>query len=312
MPQAPIITAGIPEKDRCPVLTRIKAFIGTQGVCSQLEYVFRDRQGNPINLLTALGLQEPVSISTGVSVSDSIPSSQGVVRLRVKEYLGTGRSPIRNPLWEMTGEFVDPERGVVRAPLNAAIVEHPGIYSLGWGVADENGQLLAVNDGLLSIERSLFAAKIKTVLANLGPPTLNEIRMTIADSSPAENLLLDDLEFGDEQIMLAVALPIQFFNDRPPPLGFEYTTRNFPFRSEWFSAIQAQLYKIAAAGYRRNRLPYTAGGVTISDQDKEKEYLGAYQMLWEDWKNFVMNKKVSMNAQQMFGQVLSPYSSHYP
>ncbi len=56
--------AGIPNVDGCEVLTRLKAFVVDQGVSTTLEHVFRDSNGNPVNLSSLFG-SEGESLSSG-------------------------------------------------------------------------------------------------------------------------------------------------------------------------------------------------------------------------------------------------------
>lgn len=292
-----IVTAGIPEKDGCPIMTRIKAFIVDEGHCPTLEHVLRNRQGAALNL----GIAE-VSESGSESASES--SAEQTIKLRVKEMIGTASGASK--VHEIDGTLVDAENGVIRAPLNEEIVSRAGIYQLSWAYL-EDGVIKQINDGLLSVERSLFGNLSESPKHITGPPTINEIRMNIMDSSGAENLLLDDVEFGDEQIALAVIKPIDHFNEVNPPLRTRYTTHTFVWKKHWLDAIAGYLMQFAAHNYRRNRLGVNAGGVSIDDQNKEREYLTASTMLLEEWKEFVKLKKYELNMAEAVGIIGSAY-----
>jgi hypothetical protein len=293
-----VVRAGLPAVDDCPILTRFKAFVVSQGVCAVLEHVFRDRvTGNPVDLSGWL--------ASGVSASTSTPPA-GTVKLRAKEWLGAGYSPLRNPVWEQWGNPVNPAKGVVRARLTPDMVEHAGIYQLNWAVVGEDGRPVVVDRGILSVERSLFPALDATLAGDLGPPTLQEVRTGLKDSSASENLLLDDVEFADDEILTALAEPVRRWNESPPPIE-TFTTRDFPFRGAWLSGVKAELYKMAAAKYRRNKANMSGGGVQIADLDKEKEYNAEGARLSQEYDDWLIRKKVEWNLRKFSGASLSPY-----
>jgi hypothetical protein len=86
-----------------------------------------------------------------------------------------------------------------------------------------------------------------------------------------------------------------------------FSTRNFPYHDNWLKATISNLMKIAAVWYERNRLQATHGGITVDDRDKLNPYLQVSMQLQEEWKEFVMWKKVQINAGLAVGIVGSPY-----
>ena len=293
-----VVQAGIPAKDGCPILTRIKAFLVYEGHCATLETTLRDRQGRPVNLAEVV-----------VSESESVSTSQhvaGDIVVRIKEMVGCASGPSK--VYELTGELTDDVNGTVRVPLTTDIVNRAGIYQLNWAFM-ENGRPVLINEGLLSVERSLFGG-LDSPKHVTGPPTINELRMHIMDSSGAENLLLDDVEFGDEQIAMALIKPIEYFNEINPPILQRYTTHNFPWRSHWLDAATGYLMQFAAHNYRRNRLAINSGGTNIDDQNKEKEYLVASKLMLDQWKDFAAMKKLALNMQACTGSIGSAYGSY--
>lgn len=293
-----IVTATIPELDNCPILTRLKAFIVDQGSAVTLEHVFRDKTGNPVDLSAWLSTPSSQSMSQ---------TPAGTVKIIVKEWLAEGAQPIINPIFEAWGEGISPSNGVVRAALTEDMVETAGIYEINWAVLNELGRPVIIDRGIISVERSLFPVSIDVLYKNLGPATLQEIRMMMMDSSPNENLLLDDIEFNDEQILLALAKPIRQWNETPPPI-MQFTTRNFPYKGAWTSAVLGELHMMAAHKYRRNRLQHSAGGVTIDDLNKEREYMAEGQRLLQEYTSWLLNKKISLNMKLFVGQAPSQYS----
>lgn len=308
-----IVRAGLPVLDGCTVLTRLKAFVTDQGVRSVLEHVFRDRSGNALDLSSYLSgavLSLPVSfgsISSVGSASSAGAAPLGSAALRVRDVLGHGANPTTDPILELVVNGYVPSEGIIRsAQLPQTLVDRAGVYQLSWAIKDDAGRVVAINDGLLSIERSAFPTDEQALMDNLGPPTINEIRMTLMDSSAAENVLLDAVEFSDEQVLDAIKAPVETWNETPPPIEV-YTTRNFPYRRQWKEGIIARLLMTAAHNYRRNRLSHQAGGVTVDDKNKEREYLADGSRLWGEYKDWLLAKKVSENARNFAGGFGSSY-----
>lgn len=293
-----VIEAGVSQVDDCPVLTRIKTFLVDEGVAATLQHTFIDRTGSAVDLS-----QDSTSDDSATSAS----ASDDTVVLRVKEFTGPLDSS-RVLLVAIAGTITAASAGTVRATLPSAIVNKSGLYQLSWGFF-RDGVLLYVNAGLLSVERSLYGAWTAPTDHQLGPPTIGEIRMQLMDSHSAENVLLDDVEFGDDQIAMAVVKPIMEFNEMNPPLGFIYTTLDFPYRNAWLDAIVGYLLQFAAHNYRRNRLSTRAGGVTVDDKGKEPEYLRASELAVRNWRDWALRKKVEINAMQAVGTVSSTYGA---
>lgn len=305
MPDLDIITAGIPLKDGCPVLRRLKAFMSQEGVVATLEHIFRDNQGNPIDLTTAF-TDNPISESAEGAVSESNEPAEATVIAKFREYTGLLCQP-RDTL-VVEGTIVDPANGVIRARIPEAVYAQSGLYTVGFGYVRDS-QLKFVQQTILSVERSLFGYGTPAGPHTSGCPTINEVRMHLADSDPAENSLLDAVEFDDEQILLALVKPIEQFNEYPPTLTVQYNTTNFPWRSNWLDATCGYLYQFAAAFYRRNRLQITGGGKTLDDRNKEPEYLRIAQQHLATWKDFMLAKKIFLNARECVGSVGSLYGT---
>ncbi len=294
-----VVRAEMPVMDGCRILNRLNAYVVNQGVTATLEHVWRDREGNPVDLSAYLQDHD--------SLSSSVPAIGRVV-LRVKDWLGVANvGSCTRPIWEVEGEGWDAEAGVVRAKLTDIIVSEAGIYQLSWAVTDENDQILSTQEAVMSVERSMFSPDALSRYRNLGPPTLQEVRMMLMDSSRSENTLLQDVEFKDEQILLALTKPVEAWNEALPPIK-TFTTRNFPWRGAWMDGVCGQLHMIMANHYRRNRLKHSAGGVTIDDKNKEAEYLQEGQRLWQKYIDWMLNKKISINIKSFFSSSLSQYS----
>ena len=142
------------------------------------------------------------------------------------------------------------------------------------------------------------------------PITVAEIRLFLRDVCPEQNFLLDDLEFDDSQILGCIRLPINEFNEKYEPQT-RYTMRNFPFRFHWIRATMGYLMEIAAHGYARDHLPYSAGGVSVDDKNKAETYIRIAKTLLEEWRQFIREAKWRLNTEGGFGRLGSSYRFAY-
>lgn len=297
-----VVTPGVPQIDGCQILTRARAFVVDQGSVPTLEYTFRDRRsGAPVDLTQLFG-------AGGDSVSS--PGWTGQVRVRVKEAVARG-DVSDNPVYELKAVPHAPAAGVVRVGLDPRITAAAGVYFMSWGVENVAGQMLLVNNTLLSVERSLFAPSLDTVTSWVGPMTLGEVRTAIRDSESTENLRLDDVEFSDDEILDAIIRPLEYWNEMPPPLRPQATTRNFTYRFHWRQGTVARLYLMAANWYRRNKQQLQAGGLADDDLNRDQAYDGKGQQLWQEYTDWVKLKKLQLNTALFAGVISSPFTGYH-
>lgn len=132
--------------------------------------------------------------------------------------------------------------------------------------------------------------------------SIAEIRMTMRDSDPEANLLLDALEFNDNEIALMIRRCVDHWNETPPPVG-RFTAANFPFRYHLALAVVAQLYRTAAVHKLRNDLPYNAGGLTVQDTAKWQQYKQLGDTMWQEWAQWVRHMKYQRNISGAYAQL---------
>jgi hypothetical protein len=124
-----------------------------------------------------------------------------------------------------------------------------------------------------------------------------DVRIFLRDTDPEANILIDDFEFGEEEIRTAQTLAVDYWNETPPSLAsYNYNVNTFPFRYNLLMAISANLFFIAASLYRRNRLPINIPGGSVDDQAKAGEYDAAGERLWARYKDWVSRKKRELNT----------------
>ena len=129
-----------------------------------------------------------------------------------------------------------------------------------------------------------------------------DVRIWLRDNDPEANFLIDDFEFTPEEIRTAMTLAVDYWNDQPPYIR-HYDYDKFPFRSQLLAGTAANLMFIAANRFRRNSLPYQAGGLSIQDQEKHQQYDAAGQRLLDGYKSWVASNKWAMNAESGFATI---------
>jgi hypothetical protein len=303
------IPAPITQIDGCPVLPKLACHEVQMGQDARLEWVMRTPSGDAVNLTDCANSCASTSGSSEEKF-DALGTPECGITLRIREL--TGLSPTQDPVQSVTVDITTAATGNVRAQvLPNAIIREPGIYLEEWALFTSDGRMLFSNQGLCFVKRGLFGLSTDTGKYGLGPPSPEEIRLTLRDSAAADNYLLDNVEFDGAEIAQAVLRPVQYWNDIPPPLRPALTTKTFPFKEIWLKGIQAYLYRMAANTYRRNRLSYNAGGVAVDDQNKEQEYAAAGSSMLREFQDMVQAKKVEINIAGFSGSVNSQYGSMF-
>jgi hypothetical protein len=126
----------------------------------------------------------------------------------------------------------------------------------------------------------------------------------LMDSSSAENPLLQDVEFDDEQILMAVRRPLQEFAEASPPGLTQYDSQNFPWRDAWLDGIVGYLLTMAAHRYRRNTQQIVTGNANLNELNREREYLQAAELYFGRWRAFITLKRTQASASGFFGTLI--------
>jgi len=285
-----VVTPGIALQHRQQVLGRMQAVRVRAGQNAAIEWTLRAADGSPVDL-SACGFTD-----SSDSVAEPPLVKQLVLRLR--EAVTRSKCFV-----ERAGTVVDAETGKVSFQLLAVDVKYAGVY-LGEAalvsVEGNDQQVIHSNVFYLHVERGLHAAKPH------GPPSIAEIRLHLRDSAPGENMLLDAYKWDDAEIAAAITRPVDYWNEVPPDIG-RFTTASFPFRFHWLEAICGNLFLFAAEYFRANQLDYQAGGVTVNDMNKERNYEAAAERRLLEWRTFVRAKKAAINLEGAYGGIGSQY-----
>lgn len=244
-----------------------------------LELVMRDASGNPVDL--------SADVLAGAGVS-----------LRIIEALSFG---VVAPS-AVSAVIHNAATGVIRADIGASTTQTPGVFLGQCAVEYPPGTYSRIVEFYLIVDRGLFGT-----VENVGPPSMAEIRAFLRDNAPEDNYL-DKVEFDLTEIALAIVRPVQIWNETPPPIQ-RATTSTFHYRSAWLDGICSELLRISAAWYRRNRLAYSAAGVSLDDRNRASEYDAAGAALDQRFREFVRLKKIQINVHGFIGGIGSPYGN---
>jgi uncharacterized lipoprotein NlpE involved in copper resistance len=246
-----------------------------QGQPAALTLWVMDRNGAPVNL-------DQASVATVLFVVKNI------TRQRI-------------PNIEAEATITDAVNGKVSVELEESDTRKAGIYLAQVIVKDADDVTLWVTPYWFVIDGSLD-------LRSVGPITMAEVRLSLRDSCPAQNLLLQDFEFDDTQLVACMRMPVDEFNEKWQPKT-RYTPSNFPYRFHWLRATCGYLLNTAAIGYARDHLPYAAGGVSVDDKNKAGSYSSLSTQLLTEWRQFIRDTKLEMNVAASYGHMASGYSA---
>lgn len=188
----------------------------------------------------------------------------------------------------------DATYGVIEFNLPAVVRNKAGVYFAEIGVV-EGDELVFCNEIYVYVERSSFGN------TPYGPPGHNDIRINLRDSDSAESELLNTQMYDLTDIAQSVTRAVQYWNELPPSSRtFRYSTFNFPHRNLWIEGAQAFLFQSVVEQFRKNRLPYQAGGVALDDQNKVQEYHAAAGQALQSFREQAVNLKAQMNINRGF------------
>ncbi len=291
MPLANIITTESKQNFGCDVKQGLNFSITKQGINAQIQWPVVSLSGN------AMEIDDVVKVLVQIR-QDNEPSHY------IQRVLGT---------------VVNPNSNIIQFSLPESIFSRAGIYSIDAGLFTTNhGTELKdfvgkppqyIQSGYIMVERTSFATDDKN---NAKLPRIDEIKNILQDYTDA-NTLLNESEFSNSDIIMAIMQPIQEWNETPPILrDFIFTCSSFPYHYEWTHATAAYLLKTAIHKYMRNKLITSHGGVSGDDLNRNGEYSSLYTTLINDWKEWRQRAKYAINAGQFPTSMNQSVYSYFP
>lgn len=165
------------------------------------------------------------------------------------------------------------------------------------------------DDKLVGNYRSYLCIRKGMTGSRNGPNTITamDVRLAVMDTSPEANQLIDDLEFSDMMIYHAIERAIDEWDETPPQLEHRFDSTTFPWKEHLIKGAVGFLMQEVAYRYNRNRMQYSASGLTLDTNDKGPAYIAQAQAARAEWKSFVAAKKTELNMQECFGTFDLPY-----
>lgn len=255
------------------------------GARQQVVFILTNQDKQPITLTA-----EPVNSPAAPAVYGAEPV-QSEMTSSVQLLVKTGYSLDDPTIINIIGTILNNGcPGAVEFVIDGDMTTCPGTYRAEIGLF--SGTFLTQSWPIyLIVAPTLFNRSMRA-----GPPTIPEVRMGIGDIELGEVSLLDTLEFSDAEIIASLNYVIDIWNETPPNVAY-FDGTNFPYRYHWIQGAVAQLYKMAVRKYARNQLNYSAGGVTIDDQNKQMQYTAIYKEVNDEFRTWMMNEKRRINTE---------------
>ena len=269
----------------CPDLTAGRAVVIPAGRNSRICHEMRDNDGNPLDL----GSFDLLTATEGLGGEDEpelVPQDHRAYFASVSCSSG----PIVSTSLCVSEE--DPSKVCFSVP--DAVAGQPGIYNIELVLNDVYGRPFISDTMLLSVESSLLGRTLRPGENIRGPITIGQIRTEMRDYAGL-NTYWQSVEFSDAEILHAIQLPVQRFNETAPR-ALRYSISNFPFRYHWLQAICACLLRISVAGQLRNNVKVNFGDGKAAD---ERPNMAAYAQLaesrWAAYERFCVETQVTAN-----------------
>lgn len=136
--------------------------------------------------------------------------------------------------------------------------------------------------------------------------TLGQVTRFLRDY-PSYNILLDDVQFSEEDINQASYFAVQKYNAMTPVTNL--TTTNFPNDYVLLIGTCCLLMRSEAFLQIRNELTYSDGDVQpIGVDDKMAAYLRLKDDLNAEWTAMARPMKTQQNMEQAYGNLRSGYA----
>jgi hypothetical protein len=268
-------------------------FSAQLGSCATLDWTLRNRDGNAIDLSPCQS-DSDLTGDASVSAEDALSEPGKVVKARFM------LQDVPSTLVQIGTQVNDPAQGRVAVPVPQTVLDRPGLWTVEVGLVQvDNNRLIYADRGVVSVEQSLWMSE--TTFNGTGPVTLADIRIFLRDS-PQENELLRAYEYDAVEIMAAVLRPVREWNETPPDIK-RFSTQDFPWKEHWLRATVSFLLETAGQWYLRNKSNTVAAGLRISDRDKDTQYIQLANLYRDQWKQFILRKKVEINARNGFAKI---------
>lgn len=136
--------------------------------------------------------------------------------------------------------------------------------------------------------------------------TPDDVRLYISDNTES-NHLLDDVEFTDERIALAIRMAISQFNAMTPTSVFDDVT--FPDMSILMMGTLYHLFLGQSGLKARNNMNYSDGGLVVPVEEQFPLYAQLAEMYRAMFMDAARNLKNYLNIESGWGSLTSDYAN---
>lgn len=135
----------------------------------------------------------------------------------------------------------------------------------------------------------------------------DQVRMFLRDRAD-RNILLDDVQFSDDELNLATEMAVSAFNTVTPQTRL--TPSSFPSHLQYLLMIGTARFLLMTESFLqvRNQASYQDGDISpIGIDDKQAAYSQMAQGLKAEWDELVRGVKTQTNMESAYNSVGSGY-----
>ena len=133
--------------------------------------------------------------------------------------------------------------------------------------------------------------------------TVKSVRFWIADRTPADNPLLGDLEYTDEDIVTAMGHAAREFNSIPPVAYKVDPTRLPDDTNLFYEAIAEILYRQSLHKLMRNHFTYEGGNVKVDESGPRINGFQELLKLVSGWRQTAQELKHRINTPRFYARL---------
>jgi len=137
--------------------------------------------------------------------------------------------------------------------------------------------------------------------------TVDQVRRFMRDY-PSKNILLDDVEFDQDDINQGIEMVTSAYNALPPQTTL--SAQSWPSHLQYVLLLGVSWYLIKSCAFLqlRNQATYQDGDIApIGIDDKFLLYMQLWQTLKAEWDNYVRQIKIQNNLECGYGSLSSGY-----
>jgi len=137
----------------------------------------------------------------------------------------------------------------------------------------------------------------------------DQVRMFMRDRAD-RNILLDDVQFSDDELNAATEMAVSMFNGITPQTMF--TPSSWPSHLSWLLLLGTCRYLMLSEAFLqiRNQATYQDGDIApIGVDDKQASYAQLSQLLKAEWDEMARGVKIQNNLEGCYNSLGSGYQN---